>query len=134
MMGFKVFWTRNCHSQLNGPGLDSLKQWAFKYLRAVILQLIETKNKVQESSATTVTNTQFLDFLVKIVGSLVWCLNRLQVQTTPYRPLPLTTNPNKQTKGGQSHCASEQLLCGMAVSLKSCLPSPMITDMSVALQ
>jgi uncharacterized protein (DUF111 family) len=110
---------------------DAFSPWVFEKSTAVILQLIYAENKVQEMGA--MTDMQFLDFLAEIVGSL-WCLDRLRVRTVSCSPLPLATNNlnNEQTQGGQTR-VTEQLLRGMAVSLESRLPSPVITETSVAL-
>jgi uncharacterized protein (DUF111 family) len=111
---------------------DVFSPWVFTKSRAVLLQLISAERKVQEMG--TMTDIQFLDFLAEIVGSL-WCLDRLGVRTVSCSPLPVATNnpnPNEQTQGGQT-LITEQLLRGMAISLESGLPSPVITDTSVAL-
>jgi uncharacterized protein (DUF111 family) len=108
---------------------DAFSSWTYKNSTAVILQLIEAEKNAQEWATTT--DRQFLEFLVEIVGSL-WCLDRLQVRTTSCSPLPLATNLNEQTQGGQTR-VTEQLLRGIAVSLESCQQLPVITDASVAL-
>jgi uncharacterized protein (DUF111 family) len=111
---------------------DAVSPWVFEHSRAVILQLIAAQCQAQESAIAT-TNKHFLDFLVEIVGSL-WYLDRLGVRTSSCSPLPLATNLNKQTQGAQiKTLVTEQLLCGMAISLESCLQSPVITDTGVAL-
>jgi uncharacterized protein (DUF111 family) len=127
-------WSRLC--EMIELQEDVFSPWVFEKSRAVLLQLMDAEHEVKEVGI--MTYMQFLFFLAEIVGSL-YCLDRLGVRTVSCSPLPLSTdnpNPIEQSQGGKAHThtrVTEQLLRGMAVSLESSSPSPVVTETSVAL-